>query len=148
MSLTNFLIKKAAVKAVGAIRGKDSSQENSTGNNYSRTIANVTKTVTDVSKQIEDVASTVKKFSGEISSTSEIVSFQKEVQTLRQEGKITQDILDAILCENKYKLALAYREAIRAEAMGQPLKYLYEDEVDDALGFRTRIAKALTHKFS
>lgn len=92
----------------------------------------------------------VAKFAGktflDVNETKNILDIK--VKTLRNEGKITQDILDAILCENKYKLALAYREAIRAEAMGQPLKYLSEDEVDDALGFRTRIAKALTHKFS
>ena len=44
------------------------------------------------------------------------------------------------------KLALAYREAMRAEAMGQPLKYLSEDEVEAALGFRKQITKAVTHK--
>lgn len=143
MSLTNFLLKSAANKVLKVVKG-----ENSVEKNYSRTVANVTKTVTNASKQIENAVHTVKKISGEISSTSEVVSFQKEIKNLRAEGKITQDILDAILCENKNKLALAYREAIRAEAVGKPLKYLSEDEVDEALGFRTRITKALTHKFA
>ena len=51
-----------------------------------------------------------------------------------------------MLCENKNKLALAKRDAMRAEAMGQPLKYLSEEEVEAALGFRKQITKAVTHK--
>ena len=80
----------------------------------------------------------------DVKATSDILT--EKVEQLRAEGKITQDILDAILCENKNKLALAYREAMRAEAMGQPLKYLSEDEAEAALGFRKQITKAVTHK--
>ena len=161
MSLTTFLLTQAASKAVEVVKGENFSATNFFENDYSRKVANVTKniskvteTVADVAKNISkvtetvaDVAKTVEKFSGEISSTAEVVSFQKEIKNLRKEGKITQDILDAILCENQNKLALAYREAIRAEAMGKPLKYLSEDEVDEALGFRKQITKAVTHKY-
>ena len=145
MSLKNFLIKEAAKQVVKVATGKEISAP--TGKN-SRKIAKVTNTITKTSKKIVSVAKSVGKISGEISSTAEVVSFQKEIKNLRKEGKITQDILDAILCENKNKLALAYREAMRAEAMGQPLKYLSEDEVDAALGFRKQITKAVTHKIS
>ena len=148
MSLTTFLLKQAASKAVEVVKGENFSATNFFENDYSRKVANVTKNISKVTETVADVAKTVEKFSGEISSTAEVVSFQKEIKNLRKEGKITQDILDAILCENQNKLALAYREAIRAEAMGKPLKYLSEDEVEEALGFRKQITKAMTYKIS
>ena len=147
MSLTTFLLKQAASKAVKVVMDEKSSATNFFENDYSRKVANVTKNISKVTETVADVAKSVEKFSGEISSTAEVVSFQKEIKNLRKEGKITQDILDAILCENQNKLALAYREAIRAEAMGKPLKYLSEDEVDEALGFRKQITKAVTQKY-
>lgn len=65
---------------------------------------------------------------------------------LQQEGKITQDILDALVCDNKEKLEIACREAARAEAEGNPLPYLSEEEVKAALSFRKAFTKSAAHK--
>lgn len=66
---------------------------------------------------------------------------------VRENGQVTQDMLDAVLCDNKEKLAQAYREAIRAEALGKPLPYLSKDEVDSALSLRKSLTKSVTRKF-
>lgn len=148
MSLKSFLVKQAVSKAVEVVKGKNPVLANDlpVEKNNSRKVTKIAKTVTKTSKKIVSVAKNVGKIADDVSSTAEVISFQKEIKNLRKEGKITQDILDAILCENKNKLALAQREAMRSEAMGQPLKYLSEEEVDAALGFRKQITKAVTHK--
>ena len=66
---------------------------------------------------------------------------------VREDGMVTQDMLDAVLCDNKEKLAQAYREAIRAEALGKPLPYLSEEEIEAAFSLRKNIAKSLTRQF-
>lgn len=69
-----------------------------------------------------------------------------KVETLRNEGKITQDILDAILCENKNKLEIACDEVFEAEKSGKKLKFLSKEDVDDALSLRKAITKTIIHK--
>ena len=113
--------------------------EQSSEKNLSRRVKKVATKVTNISKKVTAVAS-------EVQSTAEIASFQKDIQNLRKEGKITQDILDAILCENPNKLSLAYSEAMRAEAMGQPLPYLSEEQVEAALSVKKAVAKAVLRK--
>lgn len=114
--------------------------EQSSEKNLSRRVKKVATKVTNISKKVTAV-------SNEIKSTAEIASFQKDIQNLRKEGKITQDILDAILCENPNKLSLAYSDAMRAEAMGQPLPYLSEEQVKTALSIKRTVAKAVLRKF-
>lgn len=70
----------------------------------------------------------------------------KEFDQLRDAGKITRDILDAVLCENKSKLLKACDEVIEAEKIGKPLKYLTEDEIKSALSIRKTITKTIVHK--
>ena len=113
--------------------------EQSSEKNLSRRVKKVATKVTNISKKVTAVAS-------EVQSTAEIASFQKDIRNLRKEGKITQDILDAILCENPNKLSLAYSEAMRAEAMGQPLPYLSEEQVEAALSVKKAVAKAVLRK--
>lgn len=90
----------------------------------------------------------VAKFAGktflDVNETKNILDIK--VKTLRNEGKITQDILDAILCENKNKLEIACDEVFEAERIGKKLKYLSKDEVDDALSLRKTITKTVIHK--
>ena len=69
-----------------------------------------------------------------------------KVEKLCDEGKITQDILDAILCENRKKLEIACDEVFAAEKIGKKLKFLSKDEVDDALSLRKAITKTVIHK--
>lgn len=114
--------------------------EQSEEKNLSRRVKKVATKVTNISKKVTAV-------SNEIKSTAEIASFQKDIQNLRKEGKITQDILDAILCENPNKLSLAYSDAMRAEAMGRPLPYLSEEQVKTALSVKRTVAKAVLRKF-
>ena len=76
--------------------------------------------------------------------TTDILS--KEFDQLRDAGKITRDILDAVLCENKSKLLKACDEVIEAEKIGKPLKYLTEDEIKSALSIRKTITKTIVHK--
>lgn len=146
MSLKSFIAKKAvgmmASKATEILKGEKPNHV--IGNDSAE--SNRSHKVKKVAKKVADIAKAVEKISDDVSNTAEIVSFQKEIKNLRKEGKITQDILDAILCENQNKLALAYREAVRAEAIGQPLPYLSEDDVEHALSFRKRLTKAVTHK--
>ena len=147
LSLKSFIAKKAisftASKATEILKGSEKATPIIENNMVESDRSHKVK---KIAKKVAGIAKTVEKISDDVSNTAEIVSFQKEIKNLRKEGKITQDILDAILCENQNKLALAYREAVRAEAMGQPLKYLSEDEVNAALGFRKGITKAVTRK--
>lgn len=98
----------------------------------------------------EDVAKTVEKMkSVDVAKiareTNEIFKAQKVLAKLQNGGKITQDILDAIVCDNKEKLEIACREAIRAETAGKPLRYLSEEEIKSALSLRKAITKSVAH---
>lgn len=107
----------------------------------SEKVAKVTEKIK--SANITDVA---KKSVAVAKETFDIFKSQKVLAKLQQEGKITQDILDALVCDNKEKLEIACREAMRAEAMGQPLPYLSEEEVKSALSFRKALTKSAAHK--
>ena len=107
----------------------------------SEKVAKVTEKIK--SANITDVA---KKSVAVAKETFDIFKSQKVLAKLQQEGKITQDILDALVCDNKEKLEIACREAMRAEAMGQPLPYLSEEEVKSALSFRKAFTKSAAHK--
>lgn len=80
----------------------------------------------------------------DVKETTDILS--EELEFLRTEGKITQDMLDAILCENKNKLAEACNEVLEAIKRGEEVKYLSKEEVDSALSLRKAITKAVVHK--
>lgn len=132
-------VEQSAEENLSRSVNSENTPEQSSEKNLSRRVKKVATKVTNISKKVTTVAS-------EIQSTAEIASFQKDIQNLRKEGKITQDILDAILCENPNKLSLAYSEAMRAEAMGQPLPYLSEEQVKAALSVKRTVAKAVLRK--
>lgn len=94
----------------------------------------------------EKVVNVAKKSVAAVKETVDIFKSQKVLAKLQQEGKITQDILDALICDNKEKLEIACREAIKAEAEGNPLPYLSDDEVKSALSFRKALTKSAAHK--
>ena len=80
----------------------------------------------------------------DVKETKDILS--EEFEFLRSEGKITQNMLDAVLCENKNKLAEACNEVLEAIKRGEEVKYLSKEEVDSALSLRKAITKAVVHK--
>ena len=80
----------------------------------------------------------------DVKETTDILT--EKVEQLRAEGKITQDILDAIVCENKTKLEAACDEVFEAIKRGEEVKYLSKEEVDSALSLRKAITKAVVHK--
>ena len=90
------------------------------------------------------VTTFVGKTALDVKETKDILS--EELEFLIAEGKITQDILDAILCENKEKLAQACNEVLEAIKSGEEVKYLSKEEVDSALSLRKAITKAVVHK--
>lgn len=132
--------KAAAKKAVKILSDEKNIERatkfinNRTGQEFS------TEDVTNIFEKMKSI-----DVSEIISETKEIYKAQKVLAKLQNGGKITQDILDAIVCDNKEKLAIACREAIRAEAIGKPLPYLSEEEVKSALSLRKAITKSVAH---
>lgn len=72
--------------------------------------------------------------------------FTSDFERLRSEGKVTQDVLDAVLCENSQKLQAACNAVFEAEKSGKPLNYLSEDEIKSALSIRKAVIKSVVHK--
>lgn len=158
MSAGKTVAKKMAKKAVKKITG--SPQKNNSDNKDF--LSNATNFVKQAGKEIStsDVIDVVGMATGtsailgtaqfvgktalDVKGTRDILTCK--VKTLREEGKITQDILDAILCENKNKLEIACDEVFEAERIGKKLKFLSKDEVDDALSLRKAITKTVIHK--
>lgn len=148
MGLIKKLASSAGKKAAGIV-AKKAVKVLSEEKNIEKVTEFVNKTHEEFSN--EEVARNFEKMksvdvSKIVSETKEIYEAQKVLAKLQNGEKITQDILDAIVCDNKEKLAIACREAIRAEVSGKPLQYLFEEEVKTALSLRKAITKSVAHK--
>ena len=160
MSLKSKIIgavRKKAVKSVAKTHNKNSG-ESSKGGALAKTADFLKQASKEISvSDVADIAGMATGTSATIGATmlagqtildakntTDIIS--KEFEQLRGEGKITQDILDAVLCENKSKLVKACDEVLEAEKIGKPLRYLTEDEIKSALSIRKAITKAVVHK--